>query len=223
MPSRGLWYWARLSALQEVCVLRPTLQLDTEAYGMRRWFQPFVPQPWSKGSRRTARLALVDAVHHLLQTSHDGFAQGVVAHGEACLVVLAALSSDFRLASYAARHFSPATAETMEATAASWRHAVLIAPHGFPPRLYMPYFRDYAPELSCVVAHAGTQVLVVIPEHDHLRDHSREVANALPQATRVLHQFRAARIQNFASRPLFGGPWSVPSKGFSCCFWGGLS
>ena len=69
--------------LQEVCVLRPTLQLDTEAYGMRRWLQPFVPQPWSKGSRRTARLALVDAVHHLLQTAHDGLAQGVVAHGEA--------------------------------------------------------------------------------------------------------------------------------------------
>ena len=52
---------------------------------------------------------------------------------------------------------------------------MLLAPHGWPARSYLPMFREVVPEIVCIQPPSSTQVVIVSAENDSTRDTSRQI------------------------------------------------
>ena len=72
--------------------------------------------------------------------------------------------------------------EKVEECAIRLTHAFSLAPHVYPVRSYMPFFRAYLPEVTCVIPD-NTQTLVCISERDAAAPTCRRVARSILGAT----------------------------------------
>ena len=132
----------------------------------RHWFEGYVQPPRSKAICKKFRTAVLDAVLCILRAAMNARRISLVGWGEGGLALMATLSPELRKAAYAERRVPADEATRLEKWALLLEHAVLLAPHGFPLKSYLPTLREYVPELACVIPHPDTSVLVVSPTRD---------------------------------------------------------
>ena len=120
----------------------------------------------------------MDAVLVALRAVLETHANGLIAHGEGAIVVMAALSEAIRTQAYKDRRVPNHEATKLEECATSLSHVLLLAPHVYPFRSYMPFLQVYVPEITCIIPGA-TEVLALIHERDSSASPSKEAAQAI--------------------------------------------
>ena len=179
----------------ELALLPPVMRTR----GTRHWMALYMVPPWSKRDRNEARLMAFDGLLEFLRSLRALLSTAAIAHGEACLVALMALSAEIRTAAFDARHIRDPERGELEGAAEALRFLILLAPHGFPVKTYMGWWRGFLPETACVAVSAEVQVVVVAPTGDAARD--------------VAHAIGKQLVGSIATEAAFGGPAyrTVPS------------
>lgn len=161
--------------IEVVAALPPHL---LTAFGGRRWLDEWVPPPRNRQVITRLRNTLMDAVLVTLRSICEVCANSIIGHGEGAIFVMATLSAEIRKLAYTDRRVLGHEAEKLEECATSLCHALLIAPHVYPVRSYMPFLREYMPEIICILP-GETQVIAVIPERDSSSILAKETAQAV--------------------------------------------
>ena len=161
--------------LSIVAALPP--QLATP-FGGRRWMDEWTSPPRNRMLITKYRFTLFDAILTTLRSLREVHALSLVGHGEGAIVVMATLSADLREAAFKHRKVPAEETKQLGDIAQSIEHAIFLAPQVFPTRTYMPFLREYAPELVCILL-LETQVIAVIPEKDTAAIASHEATQAI--------------------------------------------
>ena len=174
----------------------------SNALGTRRWLAEYVPAPWNKQQTKRTRLTYLDAVLAIARAQRDLLSLALVSFGEGSLAVAGYLSSEIRLAAYAERHVNPDEQKALEDAASCLTHAILVTPHSFPIKTYMPFLRHYVPELACVLLPSTIAVTVVLAERDTTTEVGRAFARTLQGAVTLspVWSVRSASLENGAWR-----------------------
>ena len=135
-------------------------QLAT-AFGGRRWLDEWIPPPRNKQVVTRLRTTLMDAVLSALRAVREVHANAIIGHGEGAVVAMGALSESIRNQACKDRRVPSHEAERLEECATSLCHVLLLAPHVYPVRSYMPFLREYMPEITCILP-GDTQVIAVM-------------------------------------------------------------
>merc|ERR1711860_366491 len=83
-----------------------------------------------------------------------------------------------RRQAYKERKASENESQKLEEVGEALEYSVLLAPHVFPTRAYMPFLREYMPGLTCVIP-GESQVVIVIPEKDSSTLACQEVSTSV--------------------------------------------
>ena len=119
-------------------------------FGGRRWLDEWIPPPRNKQQINRLRATLLDAILTTLRDLRETQITSIVGHGEGAIIAMATLSKDLREAAFKHRRTSADETKHLDEIAQSVEHVLLLAPHVFPTRSYMPLLREYAPEVVCV-------------------------------------------------------------------------
>ena len=179
-------------------------------FGGRRWLDEWVPPPRNKQQTTRHRATLFDAILLTLRSLREIHATCLVGHGEGAIVVMATLSADLRDSAYKHRKVSAEETKRLEEIAQGIEHALLLAPHVFPTRTYMPFLRAYAPELACILP-GETQVMAIIPERDATAILGKEAAQAVLGVVYETVKFGGPAYRTIPKSPLILYQW-LPSR-----------
>ena len=157
-------------------VLPPPL---VTAMGGRRWLEAYSPPPRSKAVQKRFRTTLMDGMLVVLRAMRECMLLSVVAFGEGALILMGLLSSELRAAAFVERRVLAEERLELESFASNLEYTILIAPHSYPIRSYMPLLREYVPEISVVAPPVQTKVMVVAPLKDALSSVAQECSNAI--------------------------------------------
>ena len=117
------------------------------------------------------------------------------------MVAIALLNETIRSSAYRERRVLGHEAERLEDCAQGLTHVIRLAPHVYPVRSYMPFFREYMPEIACVIP-GETQVLVVNPERDAAALACREAAQPVLGAVHETIRFPGPAYRTIPKSPL---------------------
>ena len=141
-----------------------------DAYGTRKWLEPYSPAPHNNAILRRARLTLFDAMLATLRTSREAGILGLIAQGEGAIVAVALLNNALRECAYRERHVDTEEATKLEEVANTYSHVVLITPHSFPMKSSLPFLRTYAPEITATLLQESVQCVFVTPDKDTAKE-----------------------------------------------------
>ena len=96
-----------------------------------------------------------------LRASRDSLILNMVGFGEGAIILSGILSAELRFAAYKERHVAEAERLQLEDMAMKLERVILINPHSYPLKSYIPMLREYVPEICCIVPQPCTQVIVV--------------------------------------------------------------
>ena len=95
----------------ELAVVPPIMRVR----GARHWLSLYTGPPWAKRDKNEARLVALDGLLEFLRALMTLVSTAAIAHGEAALVALMALSQELRTAAFGARVYKTFTAADLEA------------------------------------------------------------------------------------------------------------
>ena len=175
-------------------------------FGGRRWLDEWIPPPRNKQQIHRLRATLFDAILITLRALRETHITSLVGHGEGAIVAMATLSKDLREAAFKHRKTSADETKQLDEIAQSIEHVLLLAPHVFPTRSYMPLLREYAPEVVCVIP-GDTQVIAVIPDKDSAAIPSKEAAQAVLGIVYEVVKFGGPAYRTIPKSPLALFQW----------------
>ena len=180
-------------------VLQPPIVVPTLG---RRWLEEYSPPPRNKAVQRKMRFALLDGILAGLRAAITLASVVLIGIGEGALVLMGLLSSEARQAAYKERHVPDPERLSLEEAAAALTHVVIICPHSYPVKSYMPLLREFVPEICCVVPHSETFVLVVAPSRDALHNVSQECSTAILGSVLETVKFKGPAYRTLPDSPL---------------------
>ena len=157
-------------------VLQPPIVLPTLG---RRWLEEYMPAPRNKAIQRKMRNAMLDGILLGLRALVTLASVAVIGLGEGALILMGMLSGEARMAAYKERHVPEQERLSLEDAMESLLYAVLIAPHSYPLKSYMPLLREFVPEICSIVPNCCSSVIVVAPARDALHDVAHECAQGI--------------------------------------------